>query len=118
MTTQEIAARLTALCKEGKYEQAQKELYAADAKSIEPAHSQGLQTVEGLENIIKKGDMFQSMVEEMHGGYVSDALVGGNHISLAMGMDVTMKGMGRSKMDEIVVYEVKDGKIVQEQFFY
>jgi hypothetical protein len=29
-----------------------------------------------------------------------------------------MKGMGRMKMDEIVVYEVKDGKIVQEQFFY
>jgi hypothetical protein len=35
-----------------------------------------------------------------------------------MGMDVTMKGQGRSKMDEIAVYEVKDGKIVKEQFFY
>jgi hypothetical protein len=35
-----------------------------------------------------------------------------------MGMDVTMKGQDRAKMDEIVVYEVKDGKIVKEQFFY
>ena len=30
----------------------------------------------------------------------------------------TYKGMGRQKMDEIAVYEVKDGKIVKEQFFY
>jgi ketosteroid isomerase-like protein len=33
-------------------------------------------------------------------------------------MDVTMKGQGRMKMDEIAVYGVKDGKIVSEQFFY
>jgi hypothetical protein len=33
-------------------------------------------------------------------------------------MDVTMKGQGRMNMDEIAVYEVKDGKIVKEQFFY
>jgi hypothetical protein len=31
---------------------------------------------------------------------------------------VTVKGQGRMKMDEIAVYEVKDGKIVKEQFFY
>lgn len=58
------------------------------------------------------------MVEEMHGGYVSDPVVAGNHIAFAMGMDVTYKGMGRQKMDEIALYEVKNGKIVKEQFFY
>jgi hypothetical protein len=35
-----------------------------------------------------------------------------------MGLDATMKGVGRTKMDEIALYEVKDGKIVKEQFFY
>jgi hypothetical protein len=35
-----------------------------------------------------------------------------------MGMDVTLKGAGRVNMDEIAVYEVKDGKITKEQFFY
>jgi hypothetical protein len=35
-----------------------------------------------------------------------------------MGMECTMKGMGRTKMDEIAVYEVKDGMIVKEQFFF
>jgi hypothetical protein len=58
------------------------------------------------------------MVEEMHGGYSSPPQVAGNHFSVAMGMDVTMKGQGRMKMDEIAVYEVKDGKITKEQFFY
>jgi hypothetical protein len=32
-------------------------------------------------------------------------------------MDVTMKGQERSKIAEICVYEVKDGKIISEQFF-
>jgi hypothetical protein len=57
-------------------------------------------------------------VEEMHGGYCGKPIVAGNHFSVAMGMDATMKGMGRVKMDEIAVYEVKDGKIVKEQFFF
>ena len=54
----------------------------------------------------------------MHGGYSTDPVIAGNHFSVAMGMDVTMKGMGRIKMDEIAVYEVKEGKIIKEQFFF
>lgn len=117
-TTQEVANRLNELFKENKWEQAQQELFAENAVSIEPPGSQGLQTVEGLAAIKKKGDDFGAMVEEMHGGWCSEPLVGGRHISFAMGMDVTLKGVGRTKMEEIAVYEVKDGKIVKEQFFY
>jgi hypothetical protein len=29
-----------------------------------------------------------------------------------------MKGQGRMMLDEIALYEVKDGKIVTEQFFF
>jgi len=118
MTTREIADRITQLFKEFKFGQVQDELFAENAVSIEPAHSPGLQTVEGLAAIKKKGDDFNNMVEEMHGGYVGEPIVAGNHIALAMGIDATYKGMGRQKMDEIAVYEVKDGKIVKEQFFY
>ena len=118
MTTQEVANRLSQLFKENKWMEAQEELFSDDAKSIEPAHSQGLQSVEGLDNIRKKGEQFQAMVEEMHGGYTGEPIVAGNHIAVAMGMDATMKGMGRTQMDEIAVYEVKDGKIVKEQFFF
>lgn len=118
MTTQEVANRLAELFKEGKWMEAQNELFSQDAVSIEPEHAQGFKTVEGLDNIRKKGQQWSEMVEEMHGGWAGDPIVGGNYIAVAMGMDVTVKGMGRSKMDEVCVYEVKDGKIVKEQFFY
>ena len=118
MTTKEVANRLSELFKENKWNEVQDELFSENAVSIEPAHSPGLQTVEGLANIKKKGKDFQDMVEEVHGGWVSEPQVAGNYISVAMGMDVTMKGQGRMKMDEICLYEVKDGKIVSEQFFY
>lgn len=118
MTTKEIANRLSELFKENKWNEAQDELFSPDAESIEPAHAQGLATVKGIDAIKKKGADFNSMVEEMHGGWVSEPIVGGNYIAVSMGMDCTMKGAGRVKMEEIALYEVKDGKIVKEQFFY
>lgn len=118
MTTQDVANRLHELFNEGKWQEAQEELFTEDAESIEPPKAQGVQSVKGLDAIKKKGQQFNEMVEEVHGGYVSDPIVAGNHIAFAMGMDCTYKGMGRQKMDEIAVYEVKDGKVVKEQFFY
>jgi hypothetical protein len=118
MTTQEVADRLYELFQENKWKEAQEELFSEDAKSIEPANAPGLHSVEGLDNIKKKGEMFESMVEEMHGGYTGKPVVAGNHIAIPMGMDATMKGAGRMKMEEIAVYEVKDGKIVLEHFFF
>ena len=118
MTTQDVATRMAELFKENKWDQVQDEFFADDCESIEPAHSQGMQSVKGMAAIKQKAKDFNAMVEEMHGGWVSDLLVGGNYITCAMGMEATMKSMGRIKMDEVCVYEVKDGKIVKEQFFY
>jgi hypothetical protein len=118
MTTQEVANRMNELFKQFKWSQVQEELFAENAVSIEPPGSPGLQTAVGLAAIKKKGEDFNNMVEEFHGGWVSEPQVGGKHISFAMGIDATYKGVGRQKMEEIAVYEVKDGKIVKEQFFY
>jgi ketosteroid isomerase-like protein len=118
MTTQEVAKRLSKLFEENKWSEAQEELFADNALSIEPPNSPGLQSVEGLDAIREKGRQFQSMVEEVHGGYTTPPIVAGDYIAVGMGMDVTFKGQGRMKMDEIALYEVKDGKIVKEQFFY
>ena len=118
MTTQEVANRFHELSQSGQWDKIQDELFAENAASIEPPQAQGMRSVEGLAAIKEKGKQFGEMVEEMHGGFTSAPLVGGRFFSVAMGMDCTMKGMGRQKMDEIAVYEVKDGKIVKEQFFY
>lgn len=118
MTTQEVANRFNELAQQGNWAQIQEELFSEDAESIEPPSSPGLQSAKGKPALKQKGEMFNSMVEEMHGGYSHEPIVAGNHFAVAMGMDVTMKGQGRSQMDEIAVYEVKDGRIVKEQFFY
>ncbi len=118
MTTKQIAGRLHSLCSEGKYEDAQKELFSQNAISIEPEASAGFEKeTRGLQAIIKKGHKFEEMVEDVHGIKISDPIVAGNAIAMKLDMDVTMKGRGRSNMTEICVYQVKDGKIALEQFF-
>jgi ketosteroid isomerase-like protein len=117
-TTAEVAARFNELAKEGAWDKIQDELFADNAVSVEPPGAQGLQSAEGLAAIKEKGRQFNEMVEEMHDGYSTEPVVAGNFFSVAMGLDATMKGMGRMRMDEIAVYEVKDGKIVKEQFFF
>jgi len=117
MTTQQIAERLVALCREAKWEAAQTEFYAADAISIEPYATPAFQKeTQGLPAIIKKGHAFAAMVEAVHLLEVSDPLVAGSSFACTMHMDVTMKGQGRMDMKELCVYQVKDGKIVSEQF--
>jgi hypothetical protein len=118
MNNQQIAARLAELCGKGHFEAAQKELFAEDAVSIEPRATPDFpKETKGLRAIIEKGHKFNSMVEQLHGCSVSAPLVAGNAIALALTMDVTMKGRGRVKLEEICAYEVRDGKIVSEQFF-
>lgn len=117
MTTQQIAERLVALCRDAKWETAQRELYADNAISIEPYATPGFdKETKGLAQIVEKGRRFSAGVETLHSLEVSDPLVAGNAFACMMRMDVTMKGEGRMNMAEICVYQVKDGKIVSEEF--
>jgi hypothetical protein len=117
MSTQQIANRLVELCRKGEYEKAQKELYADNAISIEEQASPAFEKeTKGLKAIIEKGHKFNEMVEAIHGGSVSEPMVAGNSIAFELKLDATMKGRGRSEMNEICVYKVKDGKIVSELF--
>lgn len=120
MSTSTIANRLVTLCREGKYEEAQRELYAKDAVSIEPQamESGPMGNAKGLKAILEKGHHFQESVEKIHKNEVSDPVIADGWFSVAMHLDATMKGRGRADMREICVYHVKNDKIVQEQFFY
>ncbi len=118
MTTQEIANKLVQYCREGKYDECYAELYSPDVVSIEPKGAQ-VEIAHGLDGIAAKGKAWSEMVVEMHGNSVGDPIVSGNHFSCTMTMEATFKEpIGREKMEEICLYQVKDGKIVKEQFFY
>ena len=117
MKTKEIAEKLVALCREAKWETAQKELFASDVVSIEPeASPASAKETKGLDAILEKGRKFSAMIEETHSLAVSDPLIASNSFACTMSLDVTMKGQGRMNMSELCVYQVKDGKIVSEQF--
>ena len=118
MSTTDIANRLIELSAKGDFETAQKELFAEDAVSIEPYASPAFEKeTKGLDAILEKGKKWGEMVETYHDLKVSQPLVAGNSFSVTMFLSVTMKGQGKMDMTELCVYNVKDGKIVSEQFF-
>lgn len=118
MTTTEVANKLVELCRQGKIDEVQETLFAADAQSIEANEMMGPKVVTGLDAIKAKSVAFQSGVEEFHGATISDPIVAGNSFAITWAMDATFKGRGRMTIEEVCVYQVKDGKITLEQFFY
>ena len=121
MTTQQVADRYYELAKQNKWVEIWQELYSPDCVNREPEHAaaQGVPTVtKGMEAIAAKSKARREMIEEIHSQFCSQPVVGGNFFSASMGREVTFKGRPRVKLDEVAVFEVKDGKIVLEQFFY
>ena len=117
MTTKDIADRLVALCRQGQAEVAQRELYADDAVNIEPYGTATFpKETRGREAIMAKGRTFGALIESVHAMALSEPLVAGDAFACALQLDVTVKGHGRMSMDELCIYEVKDGKIVSERF--
>jgi len=118
MTTQNLAGRLIQLMREGKYEQAQRELFSENVISVEPEGTPD-RTAKGLNAVLEKGKQFDDTVEAVHSNEVSDALVADKFISCALKTKMTFRGNPEPiEMEEICVYEVADEKIVSEQFFY
>lgn len=118
MTTKEIADRLVALCREGKYDEVYTELFSPEIESIEPEGSTWPKA-KGFDELKEKGKRWEEMLEEYLGGEISDPIVAGDFFSCTMKSKVKFKGIPEPiDMDEVCVYRVEDGKVVLEQFFY
>ncbi len=117
MSTAEVADKLVQHCREGKFVDAIEDLYADDVQSIEPMNNGG-EPVKGKDAVVAKNNDWYATVEEVHSVEIGDPIVTGNFFACTMDMDVSYKQHGRMAMNEIALYEVKDGKIVKDQFFY
>lgn len=117
-TIHEIAARFNELAQQEKWFEIQDELFSDDVKSIDPPGSPYFGYAEGKANVRKKGEDFIKKIEEFHGARTTVPVIGGNHFAVGREVDITVQGHGRIQMNEIMLYEVKDGKIISEQFFY
>jgi len=118
MTTQQVAARFHELAQQEKWFEIQDELFADNVKSIDPVNSPYMGYAEGKANVKEKGMNFVKHITAGHHFFTSAPIVTGNHFAVAREMDITADGHGRIQINEIMLYEVKDGKIISEQFFY
>ena len=121
MTTQQVATRYYELAKEQKWMEILNELYGQYIVNKEPEHAaaMGIPTItKGMDAIIAKGEARRKLIEAIHGQTCTEPVVGGKFFSVAMTRDVTFIGRPRVNLEEIGVFEVRDGKIVCEQFFY
>lgn len=117
MNTSEVAEKLIAKCKQGVFLEAIDELYADHVVSREMPGMPN-EVSKGIKEVHQKSEDWMSNVQEFHSMDISEPLIAGNHFSLRMSFDVTFKDRGRQQMEEICIYEVKDGKITAEQFYY
>ena len=118
LTTREVAARFSELAKQEKWFEIQDELFADNVKSIDPPDSPYFKYAEGKTSVRKKGEDWVKRIEAAHKTYTSEPIVAGNHFAVAREVDITVQGLGRIQINEIMLYEVKEGEIVSEQFFY
>jgi SnoaL-like domain len=119
MTTQELADKLVALCKEGKFHEAVSTLYADDIVSMEAgAPPGGSRESKGLDAVKAKGEWWVAN-HEVHSSIIEGPLVAGSHFAVTFKFEVTFKPQNRRfTMEEVGIYKVVDGKVVYEEFFY
>jgi hypothetical protein len=118
MTTQEVAIRFHELAQQKKWFEIQDEFFSEDVKSIDPNGSPYFGYAEGKNAVRKKGEDFVKGIEAVHRATTTAPLVCGDHFCVGRELDMTVKPHGRIQINEIMLYEVKDGQIVSEQFFY
>jgi hypothetical protein len=118
MTTQEVASRFNELAGQEKWFEIQDELFSDNVKSIDPQNSPYFKYAEGKATVRKKGEEFVKKIEAVHKTYTTEPVVAGNHFAVGREVDITTQEFGRIQINEIMLYEVKDGEIVSEQFFY
>jgi hypothetical protein len=116
MTTQEIAHKLVAYCRENNFEGAWDELFAPGWETQELAEWGG-EIRHGKEKAKAAADQWKADIVEMHEMTISDPIIADDSFACVMTMDITSKTRGRNKESEICVYKVKDGKIIIERFF-
>jgi hypothetical protein len=121
MTTQEIASRYYELASQRQIAEIHDNLYADDIVSQEPekAAANGLAVITtGREAIKAKGAARRATIEAIHSYSCSTPIVAGEFFSVVLKQEVTFIGRPRLSLEEIAVFQVQNGRIVKEQFFY
>ena len=118
----EIGKKLVELCNQGQGLKAIDTLYSPNIVSIEAAeHPPFPARMEGIKAIRGKSEWWYAN-HEVHKGEARGPWPSGDRFVVMFNYEVTPKigpmAGQRMAMEEAALYTVKDGKIVQEEFFY
>lgn len=120
--TLEVGKKLVELCRQGKNMEAIDSLYSDKIVSVEAGGPPGVSTrQEGLAAIKGKATWWEEN-HEVHNAEAEGPFPNGDRFVVRFKYDVTAKAGPmagkRFIMDEAALYTVKDGKVIQEEFFY
>ncbi len=115
----QVGKQLVDLCRQGGFMEALNTLYADDIESVEAVDMPGMDRVmKGIE-AIKGKNQWWSENHEVHSIKIEGPFPHGDRFGVVFDMEVTPKHTGqRTKMSEMGLYTVRNGKIAKEEFFY
>jgi len=113
-TTLDIATRLTELLKNRQFVTAYEELFIDDAISIDPLKPD-LSPVKGLTKLIEFEKAFLSEAK-IPSVDVSEPIISGAYFAIRLSMQVTIDSAD-VPFEELCIYEVRNEKLVSQQFF-
>ena len=120
MDTATVAKEFTQLCQEGQFEEAGKRFWSSAVVSLEPMEGP-MARCDGLQAVAGKGQWWYEN-HEIHSTSAEGPFVHGDQFAVRFNMDVTPKtgdtAGQRIQMSEVGLYTVKDGKVVEERFFF
>jgi ketosteroid isomerase-like protein len=115
MNTQELAKAFTDMCAKGELEAAGKKFWSDDIVSREPM-SGDMAELKGRKAVEEKSQWWNAN-HEVHDLKVEGPYVHGDQFVVRFKSDVTPKGQKRTRLDEVGLYTVRNGRIVEESFF-
>ena len=119
MTPKEVADELVAGCREGRARANLQKLYAADAVSVESADMGNGRETSGLAGIDGKHQWWEDNHDVTGGEVLGPFMHGDDRFAVVFHVAGTTKADSKPfTMSEVGIYQVKDGKILREEFFY
>ena len=117
MTNADAIAAFADMLKRGEHKEAAERFNAADIVSIE-AMEGPMARVEGRDAVKAKSEWWYG-AHEVHSAKAEGPYVNGDQFVMRFEIDVTVRETGeRSAMTEAGLYTMRDGKVVEERFFY
>ena len=117
MDIKQIGEDMAALNRALRFDEAGEKYWSPDVVSIEPESDTPHSYCRGIEEVRAKSAWFES-VAKVHSVEVEGPFINRDQFCLRYVMDMERADTGHFTMTEIGLYTVREGKVVEERFFY